>query len=261
MSVKFYLQVLILLLIATIIGVTYSKYFKISETVNENNDLSKIDNSEKIDQLQNKITLLELKNEELKNKFPKDKKKSKKDTKDNEINVSKSKLKKEVNIEKGSLENETILKKEKIINLVRDIKYTSIDQKGNKFLLLATSGKSNKDNKDVLDLVNVRGEIRSSQRDTIYIKSEYAKYNASNLNSNFYKNVIINYQNKKITCENFYIHMETNKALAYNNVVVTDPISVMKAGMIEFDLKTKDININPEKSITKIEVLTNNGSN
>ena len=51
--------------------------------------------------------------------------------------------------------------------------------------------------------------------------------------------------------------METNKALAYNDVLITDPKSKMKAGVVEFDLKTKNININPESAIEKIEVVTN----
>ena len=77
------------------------------------------------------------------------------------------------------------------------------------------------------------------------------------LNSKFYQNVIIDYQDKKITCVNFDINMETNKAIAYNNVIITDPKSIMKAGIVEFDLKTKDININPQNATTDIEVITN----
>ena len=50
--------------------------------------------------------------------------------------------------------------------------------------------------------------------------------------------------------------METNKAIAYNKVVITDPKSVMKAGIIEFDLKTKNVNINPENSSSEIEVIS-----
>jgi hypothetical protein len=45
--------------------------------------------------------------------------------------------------------------------------------------------------------------------------------------------------------------------MAYNDVLITDPKSQMKAGIVEFDLKTKDININPESEIEKIEVVTN----
>jgi hypothetical protein len=51
--------------------------------------------------------------------------------------------------------------------------------------------------------------------------------------------------------------METNKAIAYNDVVITDPKSTMKAGLVEFDLKTKDININPETTSDEIEVIAN----
>ena len=100
---------------------------------------------------------------------------------------------------------------------------------------------------NILDLENVRGEIKSDKRDNIYIVSDFAQYNIINLNSKFYENVIIEYQDKKITCENFDINMETNKAIAYNNVIIEDPKSVMKAGLIEFDLKSKDININTDK--------------
>ena len=51
--------------------------------------------------------------------------------------------------------------------------------------------------------------------------------------------------------------MYKRQAVAYNNVLITDPKSKMKAGIVEFDLKTKDININPESAINKIEVVTN----
>ena len=149
------------------------------------------------------------------------------------------------------------IKNEKIKNLVKNVEYTSVDQKGNKFYLIATSGRSNVDNNDVLDLDNVNGEITSETRDTIYIESDYAKYNTVTLNSQFYQNVIINYQDKEIRCINFDINMETNKAIAYNDVIITDPKSIMKAGIIEFDLKTKDININPESSTSEINVITN----
>ena len=122
---------------------------------------------------------------------------------------------------------------------------------------MAKSGKSNIYNNDLLDLDDVRGEIKSDKRDTIYIVSDYAQYNSVNLNSKFYKNVIINYQDKEITCENFDINMEKNKAIAYKDVLINDPKSTMKAGIVEFDLKTKDININPEISTEEIEIVIN----
>ena len=66
----------------------------------------------------------------------------------------------------------------------------------------------------------------------------------------FYQNVVINYEDKEITCDYFDINMKTNIAIAYNNVVVTDPQSIMKAGKISLDIKTKVININPGSDVS-----------
>ena len=51
--------------------------------------------------------------------------------------------------------------------------------------------------------------------------------------------------------------METNFSIAYNNVVVTDPKSIMKAGKITLDIETKDINIYPDNEKSKVKVVTN----
>ena len=81
-------------------------------------------------------------------------------------------------------------------------------------------------------------------------------YNSYNSNSSFYDNVVINYEDRQINCDNFVIDMETNLAIAYNNVIVTDPKSVMNAGKITFDMTTKDINITPGNERNKVKVIT-----
>ena len=259
MSIKSFIQFFIILLIILIIGAVYLNYFNTKENVIDEMELSEKINTEKIIELEKKVSNLELENKKLKNNT--------KQTNKSELNVSedlknKKKLKTESEIEQKNTINikekakKKKKKKEKIKNLVKDVEYTSVDQKGNKFHLLATSGKSNPENNDILDLKNVRGKIESDIRDTIYIVSDFAQYNSVNLNSKFYENVIIDYQDKKITCINFDINMLTNKAIAYNDVVITDPKSVMKAGIVEFDLKSKNININPESITKEIEVVT-----
>ena len=144
-----------------------------------------------------------------------------------------------------------------IPNIVKDVEYLTTDKNGNRYKILATSGRTNKNDKNILDLDNVRGEITSHQRSTIYIVSDFAEYNSSTLDSNFYKNVVINYEDKQITCENFDINMDTNIAIAYNNVVVTDPKSTMKAGKIALNIETKEIDINPDGSgKSKVQINT-----
>ena len=114
---------------------------------------------------------------------------------------------------------------------------------------------TSKEDRNILELNEVRGIISSDKRSNIYIVSDFAKYNSSNLNSNFYKNVIINFEEKKIDCDFFDIDMQTNIAIAYGNVIVTDPKSIMKAGKITLDIQTKDINIEPEVK-KKINIVT-----
>ena len=277
MSIKSLIQSLILLLIAIIIAGVYFKYFDTKKNLVDELTLSNETNQEKLEELEKKISDLELKNKQLNQKIKNDKvvsnktlvKEDKKEideikentiSKENNLNAKKNDDK--IKIEEDIIESKTkeIKEKEKpkkkeIKNLVKDVEYTSVDQKGNKFYLLATSGKSNVKNSDILDLQNVRGKITSDTRDTIYIVSDFAQYHSINLNSKFYENVVINYQDKQINCVNFDINMETNKAIAYNEVIITDPKSTIKAGMVEFDLKTKNIDIKPESAIQNIEVL------
>ena len=180
---------------------------------------------------------------------------------ENKIDKKLSKKKDDTNFEKKNKnqksEGKDKLTKPKINNLVKDVEYLTTDKKGNRYKLLAKSGRTNKDDNNILDLDVVRGFITSDIRSTIFIVSDFAEYNSSNLNSKFYQNVVINYEDKEITCENFDIDMQTNLAIAYNNVVVTDPKSIMKAGIITLDLETKVININPENEKTKVIVKTN----
>ena len=68
---------------------------------------------------------------------------------------------------------------------------------------------------------------------------------------------MIDYEDKQITCDYFDVDMQTNMAIAYNNVVVTDPQSIMKAGKIILNIETKVININPDNKKNKVKVTIN----
>ena len=219
MSSKSAIQLIILIIIFIILGGVYLKYFS----------KEKIIVDQPSEQTEKKI------NTDTQDNYNKDKSKKEKNFEKTKVDLEKSKQKK------------TEKKKDsKIPNIVKDVEYLTTDKNGNKYKILATSGRTNQVDKNILDLNNVKGEITSSQRSTIYIVSDFAKYNSSTLGSKFYNNVVINYEDKQITCGNFDINMDTNIAIAYNNVVVTDPKSIMKAARIHLDIETKEININPD---------------
>ncbi len=314
MSIKSFIQLIILIIIMTIIGSVYFQYFSKEKIVIEENS----DNEKLYYDLEKKIIELEEKNKKLKEeieikienldkkealkklekeeklletekKLAQEKKQLEEEKKlldsSKEIEAQKKieeekkllEAEKKLAQEKKQLEEEKKLlnskkeneakkeklngnknnNKNKLSNTLKDVEYVSIDKKGNKFKLLARSAKSNKNDNNFLDLDFVRSVITSEIREPIYIVSDFGQYNTTNFNSKFYQNVKINYMEKQILCENFDIDMETNMAIAYNNVIVTDPQSTMKAGIITFDLKTKDININTTGEDTKVKVITN----
>ena len=241
MSLKSSIQVIILIIIFIIIGGVYFKYFskeKITvdqtsqQTEKEINTNSQNDSKNKDE---NEVFKSTDKTDKIDFENSKEKKPEKKNTKPNE---------------KQKKDNE-------IPNIVKDVEYLTTDKNGNKYKILATSGRTNQIDKNILDLDNVKGEITSKETSTIYIVSDFAEYNSSTLGSKFYKNVVINYEDKQITCENFDINMDTNIAIAYNNVVVTDPQSTMKAGKIALNIETKEIDINPDRGEkNKIQINT-----
>jgi len=247
MSLKSLIQVIILLIIIIIIGGVYFNYFA------NFNEISNIDDKQNI-------------KKEIDTSIPKEKKetiakvsveKAKASVKKEKINTNNEEVQsKEIINEENNLKI-TKSKKPEIDNVVKDIEYLTTDKSGNKYKILATSGRTNSNNKNILDLDNVRGVITSKKNSTVYIVSDFAEYNSSDLQSNFYKNVIINYEDKEITCDYFDVDMQTNVAIAHNNVVVTDPQSIMKAGKIILNIETKVIDINPDSKKNKVRVTIN----
>ena len=231
MSAKKAVQLIILAIIFIIVAGVYFKYFSKEKIIVDQNP----------QQTEKEI------NTNLKNMNKnKDKSEVKKKTEASKIDLEKSN-KKET---KKKTELSSNKKDTDMLNIVKDVEYLTTDKNGNKYKILAKSGRTNQTDKNILDLNNVRGEITSNERSTIYIVSDFAKYNSSTLGSRFYKDVVINYEDKQITCDNFDINMDTNIAIAYNNVVVTDPKSTMKAGKVALNIETKEIDINPDISET-----------
>ena len=266
MSLKSLIQAVIILIIIIILGGVYINYFANNNTIslenNEKNFQTKID-TKKTNKKETKTLpeessmkaetnvgeeVIEVKSEEVKEVI---------EVKSEEVKEVKSEEVKEVKNEEVSLKKKIKPNKPEIDNTVKDIEYLTTDERGNKYKILATSGRTNYEDNNILDLDNVRGVITSKNRSTVYIVSDFAEYNSSNLNSIFYQNVVINYEDKEITCDYFDVDMKTNFATAYNNVVVKDPKSIMKAGKIILNIETKDININPDNNKNKVKVTIN----
>ena len=251
MSVKSLLQLILLLLIVLIIGGIYFLYFY-SKPINSDNLLNK--NLEEIEKNLDKENLLDetSSNNQLNKKLSSTNlnQNIKELGEDNSMNTITPKTIDE-NKNKNVSQN---LELDNIKNLSKKIEYITTNDKGDIFKIIAKYGKTNLKNSNILDLEQVDGIISTLERSQIYISSNNAEYNYANQNSKFYNNVKINYDNKEITCDNLDLNISENQAVAYNNVVVKNENSFMKAQIITLDIITKDININSDD---KIKIFTN----
>ena len=57
------------------------------------------------------------------------------------------------------------------------------------------------------------------------------------------------YENKVISCDNLDINISQNIAVGYDNVILEEGNSIMKAKKITMNLLTKDISINSDNKI------------
>ena len=151
------------------------------------------------------------------------------------------------------IKNKEINNSQYVQNLTKEIEYITSTKNGDIIKIFAKSGKTNLKNNNILELEDVNGTISSDGKSNIYISSKFAEYNYSDQNSKFYEDVEIKYIDRVIICDNFDLKINDNIAVAYNNVMIRDNKSLMKAEKVTMNILTKDVNI---ESKEKIEINT-----
>ena len=144
-------------------------------------------------------------------------------------------------------------------NIIKDIKYSSKDLKGNEYVILADEGEIDLVNSDIIFLKNVKAYINLIENnEMITVISKFGKYNTVNYNTIFSKNVKIEYQNNKIISDYLDFSMEKSLLIISKNVVYTNPNNVLKADVVELDTITKNTKIFMHNSKEKVNVQNRN---
>ena len=144
-------------------------------------------------------------------------------------------------------------------NIIKDIKYTSIDLKGNEYTILAEEGEIDLNDSDVIFLKNVTAYIKLiKNNELITIISNFGKYNTVNYDTIFSKDVKINYLDNRITGNYLDFSMMKNLLIISKNVVYTNPENILKADVMELDTITKDTKIFMHNYKEKIVVKSRN---
>ena len=126
---------------------------------------------------------------------------------------------------------------------IDDINYVSTDVKGNKYQINAKQAEIKIENADIMFLTDVVAFISIKDSDTIKITSNFGKYNTTNSDTIFSKNVIVVYPGHKITGEYLDFSFLTNLGVFSTNVIYTGDKTNGFADKIEINLVTKDTKI------------------
>ncbi len=153
--------------------------------------------------------------------------------------------------------SEEIKAEEDEINIIENLNYISIDAEGNEYILNAKYGKESLEDSNIIVLENVVGVIKLRDKSNIEIKSDFAKYNSINFDTNFYENVLGLFEESKVSSDNLDLFFKDNRAIMYNNVKYLDNDTVANADEISFNLSNGDVNIKMFDKNKKIQISKN----
>ena len=150
-------------------------------------------------------------------------------------------LKKNTNTIINQNQNTKIINAEN--NLIKNLEYLSTDQNGNKYIITAEYGEFDIKEQGTILMTNVEAKIVFLKQDTVNLTSDFAKYDTLSLDTNFKKNVILQYGEHKINSDNIDLSFKKNFAWVYNNIVYKSSTNQLFADKLEIDLLTKDSKI------------------
>ena len=143
-------------------------------------------------------------------------------------------------------------------NIIENVYYSSIDAKGNEYIIRASQGEIDFKQNNIIYLTNVKALIKLNNSNDIEIISEYGKYNSNNFDTIFSKNVVINYLDNKIKGEYLDFSMERNSMIISRDVIYTNLQNILKADVIEININNKDTKVFMYNNNEKVNIKSKN---
>ena len=143
-------------------------------------------------------------------------------------------------------------------NILVDVEYISKDVKGNEYLIKAKKGEIDFNNSNIIFLEDVKAIIKLTNSEKIYINSNFGKYNTSNFDTIFSKNVMVEYLENKITGEYLDFSLVQNRMIISKNIIYTNLENILKADVIEINIDTKDTKVFMYEKNKKVNVKNKN---
>ena len=167
------------------------------------------------------------------------------------VNVDEKNL--EENIKSENLEYQSDIQ-EKNMDVTTDIEYVSEDNKGNIFKITSKSSTTNLENADIINLKEVKSEIKLKNGNVIIITSDTATYNKSNNNTKFKGNITVVNEANLLKSDNLDLYSSENQLYVYNNITYSNEQMNLIADKIEINLLNGLTKISMYKDTKKIKV-------
>tara|TARA_Y100000768_G_scaffold344345_1_gene290534 strand:+ start:273 stop:845 length:573 start_codon:yes stop_codon:yes gene_type:complete len=143
-------------------------------------------------------------------------------------------------------------------NIIKDVEYTTKDKDGNEYFIKAAEGEIDFTNANIIYLTDVYALVKLENSETVTIFSDFGKYNSENYDTIFTKNVIVDYLDNKINSEYLDFSLERNLMLISKKVIYNNSENILKADVIEIDIKTKDTKIFMYEQEKKVKITSKN---
>ena len=150
-------------------------------------------------------------------------------------------------------------------NLIKDIKYSSNNNKGDIYEILADYGEPSLIDPNLMFLTNVKATIIFVDKANVRLKSKFANFNTKTFETTFINDVEIVRLDEIITGDELYLvldsdpellkknpNIEQNLIRMSRNILYEKPGYTLKADVIEIDLITKNSKIYMNDKLKKV---------
>ena len=142
-------------------------------------------------------------------------------------------------------------------NLIKNLKYEARFEDNKQYTITAQlSELTYIDNIEIVKMQKVKAKFIDENSLPLVIISDYAKYNNSNYNTEFYDNILIEYKGNTISSENLDLDFIKNIVRIYNNVVYESLSGTAKTDNVKIDLITKKIDIFMNNKKNNVEIIS-----
>ena len=155
--------------------------------------------------------------------------------------------------EKISKDEETLDK-----NVISELTYKSLDDNGNIYEINSDSGSIQENDKSTLLLKNVEAKILVYGYGNVYIFSDNALYNKVSLDTHFYENVNLIYQEHNIKSDDLFLEYSDKKVKISNNVYYESENSKLIADEVWMNLLNKVSKIYMTNRNKKVKAIIKN---